>query len=83
LRSFPKEVLRVINDPFPVDAKVNGCKNCHENSSSTVYPHPFFFAGPKYTKRPPLGIPEGIKKYMKSPVLTTLKYNIARIRSIK
>ena len=63
MRSFPKEVLRVINDPFPVDAKVNGCKNCRENSG--------------------LGIPEGIKKYMKSPVLTTLKYNIARIRSIK
>ena len=66
MRSFPKEVLRVINDPFPVDAKVNGCKNCHEISIPA-----------------PLGIPEGIKKYMKSPVLTTLKYNIARIRSIK
>jgi hypothetical protein len=32
---------------------------------------------------PPLGIPEGIKKYMNKPVPTTLKNRVVRIRSIK
>jgi len=41
------------------------------------------FVNPMYTKCPPLGIPEGIKKYIKSPVAATLRNKAVRIRSIK
>jgi hypothetical protein len=42
-----------------------------------------FFANPIYSIYPPLGIPEGIKKYMNKPVPITLKNKTAKIISTK
>jgi hypothetical protein len=42
-----------------------------------------FFVNPIYSIYPPLGIPEGIKKYMSKPVLAMIKNRAAKIMSIK
>ena len=39
------------------------------------------FINPIYTTHLPLGIPEGIKKYINNPVPATTKNRVARIRS--
>jgi hypothetical protein len=41
------------------------------------------FVNPTYTKCPPPGIPEGIKKYMNKPVLAMQKNRAVKIRSIE